>query len=216
MENIKKIFCYNCQCETKQKVLFEKGEIRSPEVVPFSKDGKRMESIWTIEAIIYKISECQGCEKVNFNALRRIDPTKDDLLIHQYPSKQIRHLPKWVLHLNKEYISLFIEVYESLNSGHFKLPLMGARTLLDMYIVEKIGDIGTFKNKLKKLLDEKIITQSSKELLEVALEYGHATIHRGYQAEKEEIMGVLDIIENLFESEALLDKTKKLKRTIPK
>ncbi len=85
-----------------------------------------------------------------------------------------------------------------------------------MYIVEKIGDIGTFKNKLKKLLDDKFITQSSKELLEVALEYGHATIHRGYQAEKDEITGVLDIIENLFETEALIDKSKKLKRTIPK
>lgn len=216
MEETIKIFCYNCQCETRQKVLFDKHEVITPELIGYNQDGKRGESLWTVEFMLWKVSECQGCEKNNFNVFRRFDPNQKDILMHQFPKKQIREMPYWVSYLNRSYIELFNEIYGSLNAGHIRLPLMGARTLLDLFMVEKIGDIGPFQRKLKKLADEKIISTSAVELLEVALEYGHAAIHRGYIAEKEEIMGVLDIIENIFESEALKDKTKNLKRTIPK
>ena len=103
-----------------------------------------------------------------------------------------------------------------MNTGSVRLPLMGARTLLDMFIVKKIGDVGSFKMKLQKLVDDKYISTSAKELLEVALEFGHATVHRGYEPSKEEINGVLDIIENILHSEALVDQTKPLKKLIPK
>jgi hypothetical protein len=93
---------------------------------------------------------------------------------------------------------------------------MGARTLLDMFIVEKVGDTGTFKDKLQKLVDGNYISSISRDLLEIALEYGNATVHRNYQPDKEEINGVLDIIENLLHTEALKDKTKELKKNAPK
>ncbi|MEY3498428.1 MAG: hypothetical protein RL308_97 [Bacteroidota bacterium] len=93
---------------------------------------------------------------------------------------------------------------------------MGARTLLDLFIVEKIGDMGTFKQKLEKLVNEKHISESSKELLEIALEYGHATIHRGYVPTKNDINGVLDIIENILHSEVLTTKSQILKDSAPK
>ncbi|MET4142619.1 DUF4145 domain-containing protein [Pedobacter sp. UYP1] len=216
MDEIIKIFCYNCQCETKQKILFDKHEVMIPEIFGYDKEGNRGQSVWTVEFMLWKISECQGCEKTNFNVIRRFDPKQTDILMHQFPKKQIRDMPHWVSYLNVRYMELFIEIYSSFNSGHVRLPLMGARTLLDMFMVEKIGDIGPFQRKLKKLAEDKFISDSAIELLEIALEYGHAAIHRGYQAEKEEIMGVLDIIENLFQSEALKHKSKNLKRTIPK
>ncbi len=93
---------------------------------------------------------------------------------------------------------------------------MGARTLLDMFICEKIGDTGSFKSKIQKLVDENYISKSSRELLEIALEYGHAAIHRNYQPTKDEINGVLDIIENILHTEALKDKTESLKKSVPK
>lgn len=212
-----KIFCYQCNGDTKQTFLFEKGELSGPqEIIFFDDKGKRKESAWSIEGRIWKISQCGGCEKINLNVYSRYSPYEDDRLIHHFPTKDFRPFPKWVQHLNKDYLELFCEIYLSLNAGSIRLPLMGARTVLDMFIVEKIGDAGTFKNKLQKLVDDKYISNSNKELLEVALEYGHATIHRGYQPTKDEINGVLDIIENILHSEALKDKTKDLKRTIPK
>jgi len=211
-----KFFCHHCKVETKQRVLFEKGEITTPEIVLFDENGKRKDSVWTIEARIWKISECMGCEKINLNVFMRCSPFEDDVLIHHFPTKDFRPFPMWITHLNRDSTELLSEIYLSLNAGNIRLPLMGARTLLDLFIVDKIGDVGSFKNKLQKLVDEKYITNSSRELLELALEYGNATIHRGYKPKKEEINDVLDIIENILHAEALTDKTKELKRSAPK
>jgi hypothetical protein len=210
-----KVFCYHCNRETKQATLFEKGELAGPtELVIFNEGGKRENSLWTIEGRIWKLFQCQGCENINLNVFMRHSPFEDDVLIHHFPAKDFRPFPMWATHLNREFTELFCEIYLSLNAGSTRLPLMGARTLLDMFIVEKIGDQGSFKNKLQKLVDQKYISDSSRELLEVALEYGHATIHRGYQPNKDEINGVLDIIENILHSEALKAKTKDLKISV--
>lgn len=209
-----KFFCYHCKTETKQKILFEKGELIFPnEVVFFDEStGKKKQSVWTIEGQIWKVSECQGCEKINLNVYRRYGPLEDDVLIHQFPTKDFRPFPKWITHISRDFTELLCEIYLSLNAGSLRLPLMGARTLLDMFICDKIGDTGTFKSKIQKLVDENYISKSSQELLEIALEYGHATIHRNYQLTKDEINGVLDIIENLLHIEALTNKTETLKK----
>lgn len=212
----KKNFCHNCQVETFQKKVFEHIDIITPEVIPFNEDGRRGESVWTIGGIIWRITECNGCGKMNFNVYRRNSVLEELVLEHQYPTKGFRPIPAWVTYLKKDYIELILEIYHSLNSGRNRLPLMGARTLLDMLIVDKVGDVGTFQKKLQKLVDEKYISKASQDLLEVALEYGHAAIHRGYKSSTEQINEVLDIIENILESEALIEKSKKLKSDIPK
>ena len=216
MENkkITKSYCYNCQCDTNQEMIFQDNEIVIPEIIRYSDKKERIDSIFTIEARLYKVFKCNGCDKKNIKVYQRYDPKKEDILIHSYPKKNIRKMPEWIVHLSFDYISLFSEIYESLNNGHSKLPLMGARTLLDVYIVNKIGDVGPFKKKINTLLQNNIISNSDKDLLEKALEYGHAAIHRGYEAEQNEIMQVLDIIEYIFQKEALLNYTKNLKKTI--
>ncbi len=94
---------------------------------------------------------------------------------------------------------------------------MGVRIIPDIIIVQKIGDIGTFKQKLERLVQEKYIAESAKELLEIALSFGNATIHRGYLATREELSGVMDIIENVLRAEALTHSTSGIKnRNLPK
>jgi hypothetical protein len=212
-----RIFCYNCKGETRQNFLFEKGELIAPqEIVFFDEKGKRKGNAWTIDGRIWRVSQCQGCERINLNVYMRHSPFEHDVLIHHFPPKDFRPFPMWVTHLSKDFTELFAEIYISLNLGNFRLPLMGARTVLDMFIVEKIGDMGSFKIKLQKLVDEKYISSSARDLLEVALEYGNATIHRGYVPKKEEINSVLDIIENLLRAETLIDETEELKESMPK
>ncbi len=157
-----KFFCYYCKTETKQKILFEKGELIFPnETVIFDEStGKKKQSFWTIDGQIWKVSECQGCEKINLNVYRRHSPFENDVLIHQFPTKDFRPFPRWITHINRDFTELLCEIYLSLNTGSIRLPLMGARTLLDMFICDKIGDVGTFKNKLQKLVDEKYISKS--------------------------------------------------------
>lgn len=211
------VFCYHCNRETKQLIAFEKGEIIAPkEIIFFDKDGNRKNNGWTIEYRVWKLLQCQGCEKTNLNVYVREDPRQKDILIHHFPTKDFRPFPNWAQHLNQNYFELFSEIYLSLSAESSRLPLMGARTILDMFIVDKIGDVGSFKVKLKKLVEGNYISETNRELLEVALEYGHATIHRGYVPSKDEINGVFDIIETILHAEALVDKSKNLKKSIPK
>ncbi|NGF75859.1 DUF4145 domain-containing protein [Fluviicola sp. SGL-29] len=213
----RKIFCYQCKGDTKQETLFEKVEMIPPkELIFYDEDGTRKESVWTIEAQVWHVTECLGCERTNLNVYSRHSPAEDDLQIHHFPTKDFRTFPMWATHLNRKYVELFGEIYISLNSGNIRLPLMGARTLLDMFIVEKIGDVGTFKQKLEKLVSEKHISEASKKLLGIALEFGNATIHRGYVPTKEDLNSVLDIIENVLHSEVLSGKSEALKDTAPK
>ncbi|WP_272152179.1 DUF4145 domain-containing protein [Tenacibaculum aiptasiae] len=211
INNIDKIYCYNCDQITKQKTLFKKGELVSPEITSFDNEGKKKESFYSIEAQIWIITECNGCEKLNLNIYRRIDPGREDILSHKYPLKLIRVIPKWITNLELGFIELLIEIYDSLNNNRIRLAMMGIRTLFDMYIVDKIGDIGGFKFKLKKLLAEGFITINEQELLDNSLEFGNATIHRGFKPDMNEVNTVLDILENILHKEVLSMKSSTMK-----
>ena len=211
-----KVYCYNCNHETNQILLFNIGELITPEIITFDSNGKRNESIFTIEAQFWKITKCIGCEKINLNVYKRINPNEKDILIHRFPLKTNRNIPQWITSLKVGYVELFIEIYDAINNERVRLATMGVRTLLDMFIVEKIGDIGNFKLKLEKLVDEKYISTKEKELLETALEFGNATIHRGLKPEKEELNTVLDIVENILQKEVLAEKSLIIKSKVPK
>lgn len=47
-----------------------------------------------------------------------------------------------------------------------KLVVMGTRSLVDMFMNEKSGDIGGFEQKLKVLEDDGFISKRQKEILE--------------------------------------------------
>ena len=214
---LKNVYCYNCKCDTEQEMMFRDSTIDIGEIIGFSKEGVKGPNFFTIVAHIFEVTKCCGCKKFNLNVYERSTPDpKNDRLIHRYPNSKVREFPKWITNLNLKYIELFSEIYRSLNQGSITLPIIGSRTLLDMYIVEKIGDIGNFKQKIEKLLLEGFITKSQKDFLSIALEYGNAAAHRGYKAEVEEINKVLDIIETLFREEALKIETNSLKKSIPR
>src|SRR3989442_1148256 len=80
---------------------------------------------------------------------------------------------------------------------NLRLPMMGARTLVDMMILEKIGDVGGFKEKLGELEKEGFISSRSREMLYAALEVGNAAVHRGHAATKSKVQDVMDIVESM-------------------
>jgi hypothetical protein len=112
--------------------------------------------------------------------------------------------------------SLLKEVYNSLNADNTALPLMGARALLDMLIVDKVGDVGIFAEKLKALESKGFISKKNREILEVALDAGSAAAHRGYRAKLDDVQAVMDIVENLLQATYVLDKVAvELKKSTP-
>jgi hypothetical protein len=94
--------------------------------------------------------------------------------------------------------------------------MMGARALVDMLIVEKVGDVGTFKQKLDTLAAGEFIGATQVEILDAALDAGSAAAHRGHTPSESEVNAVMDIVENLLNAVYVLpDIAKSLKKTTP-
>ena len=117
-----------------------------------------------------------------------------------------RHKPEWFYQIPGSMLSLFKEIYNSLAADTRALPMMGARALLDMVIVDKVGDVGTFNDKLKALESQGFISKKNRETLDAALDAGSAAAHRGYAPKLEEVHAVMDIVENLLQAIYVLDK----------
>jgi len=87
---------------------------------------------------------------------------------------------------------------------------------MDMLIVEKVGDAGTFKQKLKKLQDAGFVGAKNVEVLDAALDAGSAAAHRGHAPKPSDVNAVMDIVENLLHAVYVLPgMAQGLKKTTP-
>ena len=208
--------CYNCNNDTNQDLLFDDIEIGPREILLRNDEGDKIDSVWEVAGNLWYVSKCRGCEKINFkHILRTIPPFVKTDEIFYFPKKPIRIVPKWVLNLPIQYIDILREIYVAINEHLFTLALTGIRTILDIYIVEKIGDKGTFKQKLAKLVSDNVITSSKAQVLEVAIDAGNASAHRGYKPEEKTLFQVLSIVENLLESEILDRSLEEIQQKTP-
>ena len=87
--------------------------------------------------------------------------------------------------------------------------MMGARTLVDMVILNKVGDVGTFAKKLKALEDQGFVGSRNREVLAAVLEAGNAVTHRGKDYQPEQVNQVMDIVENLLQAAYVLERVAK-------
>jgi len=72
------------------------------------------------------------------------------------------------------------EIYAALHADSRSLALMGARTLVDMAILDKIGDAGSFQKKLELMEQKGFVARENRQFLSAALDAGNAAAHRGY------------------------------------
>ena len=207
--------CYNCDRETVQDILFQDHEIGPREIVFRTEEGDKNESAWEVVANIWIVSKCRGCERINFKHTLRHSPERETDQIFYFPKKPIRRAPDWIVKLPMKYVEILQEIYVSLNEKLFILSLTGIRTLLDVYMVSKIGDPGTFKQKLSKLVSDGIITTSKAAVLETTIDAGNASAHRGYKPDKDMLFQILDIVENLLQSELVDRAVENIRQKIP-
>jgi hypothetical protein len=161
--------------------------------------------------------ECCGCETVS---LRCTDSCPDRLYneIGYFPPRVSRRLPHWFGGLTDLAIrSLLREVYAALHANSCRLAMMGARAVIDLAMLDKVGDKGTFSEKLNALTSKGYISALNREFLEAALEAGHAATHRGHVPSVENINRAMDIIENLVQTVYVLKRdADELRKTTPK
>lgn len=164
---------------------------------------------------VFEMLQCCGCGEA---VLRRThewseDPDPD---IRYFPPPVSRQPPRWVWKIPHSLNVILNEVYHSLDAHNLSLPMIGARTLMDMLMVEKVGDAGTFKQKLKKLQDAGFVAAKNVEVLDAALDVGNAAAHRGHAPKAAEVNAVMDIVENLLHAVYVLPgMAQGLKKTTP-
>jgi hypothetical protein len=162
----------------------------------------------------YETLQCRGCSTV---CLRHTfeDPTGEHA-VNYYPPPIYRRPPRWRYRLPQDLRALLDEIYQALQNDSRSLATMGTRTLVDMFMLQAIGDTGSFAKKLNKLRDKGLISPQGRDILEAALDAGSAAAHRGYKPEIGDLVAVMDIVENLLEGAFQLPKVAaRLKKSVP-
>jgi len=151
----------------------------------------------------YRMLECCGCETVKLHKhfwFSEADEDEDEY----YPANVSRKVPDWHDSLPKNIEPLLLEIYTALQANSCRLAMMGARAIIDMVMLDKIGDIGPFVTKLQALADAGIIGKKNQEFLAAAFDAGSATIHRGFEPKGTIVSHVMDIVENLLQTTYVL------------
>jgi len=162
----------------------------------------------------YEMLQCRGCGAICFRIFYR--DAANDTSEAYYPPPVSRRAPKWRWELPGTMGEMLDEIYVALRSDSRRLALMGARTLVDMLMLEEVGDVGTFPQKLNALRDKGVISEKNRAVLSTALDAGSAAAHRGHKPSAEEMEAVLDIVENVLQAtHHLTQVAEQLRRKIP-
>ena len=207
-----KTFCGHCKIDTNQFIVLDETEADTREIFFESLGG---DPRWVVELNQWIITRCAGCDFLNMKIITTHVGNKHKRETH-FPRKVNKIPPSWIFGLDRDYVHLLSEIYSAYNNDLLYLTAMGIRTLLDVYFVKKIGDVGTFENKLDNLVKNGFITETQKEILGITIDAGSASVHRLFKHERESLEELIDVIENFLRIEILERKTKIIEKKTPK
>jgi hypothetical protein len=205
--NIQLVPCAKCATETRHNVLHQNIDKGSDE-----------HTWWKELATLLK---CAGCGSVTLEKTLYFseDVEPDGRPIPQityYPTRPKRPVPEWTSHLPGDMHAVLTEIYEAHREGLIRLTAMGVRTLVDMMMVQEIGDIGGFEQKLDKLEKDGVLSLHQKETLATVVDAGSAAGHRGFKPAPALIDAMLDTIELVLKQRYVVaPMIESLKRQIP-
>jgi hypothetical protein len=150
----------------------------------------------------FEILRCCGCDTVCVRHQYSQNDVPDDIgtTVRFYPPRLFRRIPAWKDRLPFELSSLLAEVYAALAANSLRLAVMGSRAVVDMVILDKVGDVGPFRQKLQELESQGYIGRVGREHLQAAFDLGSAAAHRGHVPDVDEVAIVIDIVENLLQA----------------
>ena len=172
---------------------------------------------------IYYVLECRGCESIKVLHESWFSEDTDeygDPRVSQvyYPPSIFRPHPRWFQSLDHAWhiTKLLREIYQAMQNGAPSLSAMGIRAVIEAIMVDKVGDHGTFKKNLAEFQAKGFISTLQLGILEAALELGHASIHREFIPDFNQLEVALDIMENLVHELYLLeDRAKVTVKNLP-
>ena len=96
--------------------------------------------------------------------------------------------------------------YTALQKDAYWLAAMGIRGVLDLTMIEKIGDGRTFKEKVDAFQKAGYLSVRQALTLNILIEAGHAAVHRQWAPSACEIAALLDITNSIIETAYLHEK----------
>lgn len=212
-EKIERVHCNKCGQETKHTVVARRQQAdSSPAGVGYGEEELEVTyyTTWTM-------LECRGCGHVCLKCEEFFSEwNPGDEKVTFFPPLVSRQEPRWLEDLPEVTQKLGREVYAALHADSRTLAMMGVRAILDLYIVNRIGDVGTFLEKLKAMEDKGHLSPQQVKHLDAALNAGHAAAHRGHVPTIGELEAAMDIVENLLQLDLLDSSAKHLNASTPK
>jgi len=194
--------CNVCGGRKRHSVLYE-GKYRWREDVgeEFGIDGEDK----------YTLFRCCGCENVSFQHSRWSSDSVNSegepyATTLNYPPPSFRKRPRWLTELmfatdfDDTIEDLIREIYIALQNAAPRLAVMGIRALLELVMIDKVGDQGTFPKNLKAFKEKGFVSSKQREILAQVLEAGHATMHRAFKPSKHIVGILMDITESVIEA----------------
>lgn len=212
-----KAHCNNCVGFTNHRVLFKDSKSWSTddELVYGGDD--------------YTLIRCAGCDTVHLKHDSWFSEDWDfedgyNITTVYYPPSISRRRPKWLndptgpFVFGKTEIEKFLtEIYSALQNDSRRLVALGIRALLELIMVEQVGDNGTIGNNVDKFLGEGHVAVKNQEIFRNQLiETGHATMHRKHVPSSQDIDVLLEITESLIASIYVHPHKAKTLTAIPK
>ncbi len=173
---------------------------------------------------VYVLLRCCGCDTVSLQH-KSYFSENDRPSIKVYPPRQFRKPPIWFQELDGILVTetiafiprLLKEIYGSMYSQHRAVSAMGIRALIELIMIDKIKDQGSFRKNVDAFQTGGFISAFQRSMLEPTLEFGHASMHRNHAPKMQELIAALDITENLIHTLYVLpDKAAQLEKTVPK
>lgn len=165
----------------------------------------------------HTLLECRGCEEITL--LRTIwcseDDPEDGPSETYFPPRVSRRRPAWFDELPSEYAGLLKEIYTALHADSRRLAMMGLRAVIDLFMARKLEGSSGFAGGLRQLVEQNYLTTRSLEIVEAAVEAGHASAHRAHNPTAAQVNSVMDIVENLIQHDLLAESAASLRRSIP-
>lgn len=198
--------CNKCHRPTSHDVLHQRAVSRDH---VDETDGYH--EAWTYT---YTMLECRGCEEVSMK-IDHWHSDYGDVDPELYPPRISRKAPDWLWNLPSDWWSLMREIYGALHANSRRLAVMGSRTVIDLYLTEAVGNGGSFKERLDRLVSSGQLAPDDRSTLNAALEAGNAAAHRGHTPNASDLSAVMDIVEHLLHKFVLKRRADSLQKNIP-
>ena len=136
--------------------------------------------------------------KKQIDALENFYPSGEEKSSVFFKKDFTSEKPDWYESLGETQKALIWEIDRALNNKLEALPTIGLRTLLETIMVDKIGDIGTFSEKVKRFTGEGYVTSKMSEALSHVLDAGNASAHRAYFPSREDLLTCVELVKHLM------------------